>query len=197
MAVWEKARGAGGRFATSRAPSNPSCTVDLGAQAGFPQPHQHETLIFAVSLAIPRGGRWLPVPGSSLSWTAPACRPQPGSDISLSFSVLCIASTCYWTSRQVKGHRHGDGGDHFVAPQGASSLVKHFLKQSNADTTFGRRVAEVSILLAKKFLSFAFKILATEDGRWRVKSECGQEAEFDAVIVATTFFGCLLGQQLV
>ena len=41
------------------------------------------------------------------------------------------------------------------------------------------------------------KILATEDGRWRVKSECGQEAEFDAVIVATTFFGCLLGQQLV
>ena len=45
--------------------------------------------------------------------------------------------------KQVKGHRHGDGGDHFVAPQGASSLVKHFLKQSNADTTFGRRVAEV------------------------------------------------------
>ena len=84
-----------------------------------------------------------------------------------------------------------------MAPQGASSLVKHFLKQSNADTTFGRRVAEVSILLAKKFLSFAFKILATEDGRWRVKSECGQEAEFDAVIVATTFFGCLLGQELV
>ena len=116
--------------------------------------HIRETLIFAVSLAIPRGGRWLPVPGSSLSWTAPACRPQPGSDISLSFSVLCIASTCYWTSRQVKGHRHGDGGDHFVAPQGASSLVKHFLKQSNADTTFGRRVAEVSILLAKKILEF-------------------------------------------
>ena len=46
--------------------------------------HTCETLIFAVSLAIPRGGRWLPVPGSSLSWTAPACRPQPGSDISLS-----------------------------------------------------------------------------------------------------------------
>ena len=43
--------------------------------------------------------------------------------------------------------------------------------------------------LQKKILSFAFKILATEDGRWRVKSECGQEAEFDAVIVATAFFG--------
>ena len=41
----------------------------------------------------------------------------------------------------------------------------------------------------QKNLDFAFKILATEDGRWRVKSECGQEAEFDAVIVATAFFG--------
>ena len=47
--------------------------------------------------------------------------------------------------------------------------------------------------LQKKFLSFAFKILATEDGRWRVKSECGQEAEFDAVIVATTFFWVSFG----
>ena len=37
------------------------------------------------------------------------------------------------------------------------------------------------------------KILATEDGRWRVKSECGQEAEFDAVIVATTFFWVSFG----
>ena len=27
--------------------------------------------------------------------------------------------------------------------KGASSLVKHFLQQSNADTSFGRRVAEV------------------------------------------------------
>jgi len=130
VAVWEKARGAGGRFATSRAPSNPSCTVDLGAQYLSPSPEE--------------------VGGSQYQALLSAGLLQP---VDLN---------------RVKGHRHGDGGDHFVAPQGASSLVKHFLKQSNADTTFGRRVAE---------------ILATEDGRWRVKSECGQEAEFDAVVV--------------
>lgn len=30
--IWEKARGAGGRFSTSRSPHNPKCTADLGAQ---------------------------------------------------------------------------------------------------------------------------------------------------------------------
>lgn len=30
--IWEKARGAGGRFSTSRSPHNPNCTADLGAQ---------------------------------------------------------------------------------------------------------------------------------------------------------------------
>ena len=47
----------------------------------------------------------------------------------------------------MNGHRHNEGGEHFVAPKGASSLVKHFFQQSNADTSFGRRVAEVWIEL--------------------------------------------------
>lgn len=32
VVVWDKARGAGGRMATSRSPNNSECTVDLGAQ---------------------------------------------------------------------------------------------------------------------------------------------------------------------
>ncbi|XP_075072498.1 renalase isoform X2 [Mixophyes fleayi] len=32
LVVWDKARGAGGRMSTSRSPSDPNCTVDLGAQ---------------------------------------------------------------------------------------------------------------------------------------------------------------------
>ncbi|KAM5140734.1 renalase isoform 2-T2 [Mantella aurantiaca] len=32
LVVWDKARGAGGRMSTSRCPSDPKCTVDLGAQ---------------------------------------------------------------------------------------------------------------------------------------------------------------------
>jgi len=130
VAVWEKARGAGGRFATSRAPSNPACTVDLGAQYLSPSPEEA------------RGSQYQALLSAGLL--------QP-VDLSL-----------------VKGHRHGEGGEHFVAPKGASSLVKHFLQQSNAETSFGRRVAE---------------ILETDTGRWRVKSECGLEAEFDAVVV--------------
>jgi len=30
--IWDKARGAGGRFSTSRSPNNDQCKVDLGAQ---------------------------------------------------------------------------------------------------------------------------------------------------------------------
>uniref|UniRef100_A0A8C8SDA0 Renalase, FAD dependent amine oxidase n=1 Tax=Pelusios castaneus TaxID=367368 RepID=A0A8C8SDA0_9SAUR len=32
VVLWDKARGAGGRMATSRSPENPRCTADLGAQ---------------------------------------------------------------------------------------------------------------------------------------------------------------------
>ncbi|KAK6487563.1 renalase-like isoform X1 [Huso huso] len=32
IVVWDKARGAGGRMATSRSPNDPTCTADLGAQ---------------------------------------------------------------------------------------------------------------------------------------------------------------------
>ncbi|XP_053548189.1 renalase isoform X2 [Bombina bombina] len=39
VVVWDKARGAGGRMSTSRCPSNPNCTVDLGAQYITVTPH--------------------------------------------------------------------------------------------------------------------------------------------------------------
>lgn len=39
LAIWDKARGAGGRMATSRSPKNSNCTVDLGAQYISATPH--------------------------------------------------------------------------------------------------------------------------------------------------------------
>jgi len=39
VAIWDKARGAGGRMATSRSPKNGNCTVDLGAQYISATPH--------------------------------------------------------------------------------------------------------------------------------------------------------------
>ena len=37
----------------------------------------------------------------------------------------------------------GERTEHFIVPDGMSSLVKHFFKQSGAELNFGRRVAEV------------------------------------------------------
>ena len=38
----------------------------------------------------------------------------------------------------------GERTEHFIVPDGMSSLVKHFFKQSGAELNFGRRVAEVN-----------------------------------------------------
>ncbi|XP_073452453.1 renalase isoform X3 [Aquarana catesbeiana] len=52
LAVWDKAQGAGGRMSTSRCPSDPKCTVDLGAQyitvtSDYAQKHKlfHDELV--------------------------------------------------------------------------------------------------------------------------------------------------------
>ena len=60
-----------------------------------------------------------------------------------------------------------EGGRHFTAPNGMSSVVKHFIRESGAEVQFGRRVAEISELNSK----------------WSVRTECGLEEIFDLVVV--------------
>jgi len=54
ISVWEKAKGTGGRFATSRSPSNPKCYADLGAQyltwsgKTFSQPYFESNIILCL-----------------------------------------------------------------------------------------------------------------------------------------------------
>lgn len=76
------------------------------------------------------------------------------------------------TSR-IEGMRQDseEGGEtrHFVVPDGMSSLVKYFLKQSGADVQFGRRVEEIS----------------EKNSAWRVKTVCGLEDTFDVVVVTS------------
>ncbi|XP_018616631.1 renalase isoform X1 [Scleropages formosus] len=43
IVVWDKARGAGGRMSTSRSPSDPNCTADLGAQYITATPYYAKT----------------------------------------------------------------------------------------------------------------------------------------------------------
>ena len=61
----------------------------------------------------------------------------------------------------------GERTEHFIVPDGMSSLVKHFFKQSGAELNFGRRVAVVD----------------QQDSLWRVRTECGLEDVFDAVVL--------------
>jgi len=61
----------------------------------------------------------------------------------------------------------GERTEHFIVPDGMSSLVKHFFRQSGAELNFGRRVAEVN----------------RRDSLWQVRTECGLEDVFDAVVL--------------
>ena len=129
LTVWEKARGAGGRMATSRAPSCPSCTVDLGAQYLSPSSQEVEGQEYR---ALLEAGVIMPVNLDS-----------------------------------IEGHRHARDSLNFMAPGGASSIVKHFMSKSGAKLEFGRQMTA----------------LEEREGRWRAVSACGQEQQFDAVVI--------------
>jgi len=76
------------------------------------------------------------------------------------------------TSR-IEGMREqgGEEGEtrHFVVPDGMSSLVKYFLRQSGAQVQFGRRVVDIS----------------ERNSSWTVRTVCGLEDLFDVVVVTS------------
>ena len=132
VSVWDKARGAGGRMATSRSKNIPNCSVDLGAQ-------------------------YISATGQYYAAHHEVYRQLEES------KVLVPADT-----NLMKGMRPDKGETrHFTAPAGMSSVVKHFLSQSGAEVEFGRRVAEVTEV----------------DSKWSVRTECGLEDVFDAVVL--------------
>lgn len=61
----------------------------------------------------------------------------------------------------------GEETQHFVVPDGMSSLVKHMFQQSGAELQFQRRVAEINEF----------------EKKWRVRTECGLEDLFDIVVL--------------
>ncbi|XP_038431984.1 renalase isoform X3 [Canis lupus baileyi] len=60
-----------------------------------------------------------------------------------------------------------EGECNFVAPQGVSSIIKHYLKESGADVCFGHRVTRVDL----------------RDDRWEVSTETGRPERFDLVVL--------------
>ncbi|XP_051473027.1 renalase isoform X4 [Apus apus] len=131
LAVWEKARGAGGRMGTSRGARDPACTADLGAQY--------------VTLEAGRAG-----PRGSLS------------EELLSHGILEPLRA------PVEGMVVKEGSCNYVAPQGISSIVKYYLKQSaGADVFYEQHVTHISL----------------RDGKWEVSRKTGPPEQFDIVIL--------------
>uniref|UniRef100_A0A4X2JZL4 Renalase, FAD dependent amine oxidase n=2 Tax=Vombatus ursinus TaxID=29139 RepID=A0A4X2JZL4_VOMUR len=60
-----------------------------------------------------------------------------------------------------------EGDCNFVAPQGISSIVKHYLKESGVEVSYGHRVTEIYL----------------KDDKWEVHKEAGGSELFDIIIL--------------
>ncbi|XP_051838613.1 renalase [Antechinus flavipes] len=60
-----------------------------------------------------------------------------------------------------------EGDRNFVAPQGISTIVKHFLKESGVEVSYGHRVTEIYL----------------KDGKWEVHRDMGGSELFDIIIL--------------
>ncbi|XP_064320618.1 renalase isoform X3 [Phalacrocorax carbo] len=153
IAVWDKARGAGGpgawrgvawrgvawrltgsraggRMSTSRSPRDAACTADLGAQY--------------ITLERERAG-------PRLSF----------------YEELLSHGILKPLTAPIEGMVVKEGSCNYVAPQGISSVVKYYLKQSGADVFYEQHVTHISL----------------RDGKWEVSRKMGPPEQFDIVIL--------------
>ncbi|XP_020656951.3 renalase isoform X1 [Pogona vitticeps] len=130
IVLWDKARGAGGRMATSRGAQDPKCTADLGAQYVTRGPEHAEA-------------------------------HQRFYEDLLSHGVLKPLTV------PVDGMMMKEGAENFVTPQGISSIVKHYLKESGADIFYDHHVTQIYL----------------KNGKWEVCTNTGSSDKFDIVIL--------------
>ncbi|XP_062436120.1 renalase isoform X2 [Rhea pennata] len=67
----------------------------------------------------------------------------------------------------IKGMVVKEGSRNYMAPQGISSVVKYYLKQSGADVFYEHHVTQISL----------------RDGKWEVSRKMGSPEQFDIVIL--------------
>ena len=101
----------------------------------------------------------------------------------LESGVLAPANTSAIHGMREERLAEGEATRHFVAPDGMSSLVKHFFKLSGAELNFGRRVAEVIKVSQMMMTKYALAMCPQGEDVWRVRTECGLEDVFDAVVL--------------
>ncbi|XP_072725520.1 renalase isoform X6 [Ciconia boyciana] len=130
IAVWDKARGAGGRMSTSRSARDAACTADLGAQY----------ITLETERAAPRRSFYEEL---------------------LSHGILKPLTA------PIEGMVVKEGSYNYMAPQGIFSVVKYYLKQSDADVFYEQHVTRISL----------------RDGKWEVSRKMGPPEQFDIVIL--------------
>eukprot|EP00076_Gallus_gallus_P003293 NP_001186528.1 renalase precursor [Gallus gallus] len=116
-------------------------------------PHEHEPQ---------RAGRRLHCPTCARSTSAGA-RVRAGSfyEELLSHGILKPLSA------RIEGLVEKEGSCDYVAPQGISSVVKYFLRQSGADVFYEHHVTHITL----------------RDGKWEVSRKMGSPELFDVVIL--------------
>ncbi|XP_045295407.1 renalase isoform X4 [Leopardus geoffroyi] len=67
----------------------------------------------------------------------------------------------------IEGMIMKEGDCNFVAPQGLSSIVKHYLKESGAEVSFRHRVTQINL----------------RNDKWEVSKETGSPERFDIVVL--------------
>ncbi|XP_064118040.1 renalase-like isoform X1 [Macrobrachium nipponense] len=131
LILWDKARGAGGRMATSRNPQDGKTSVDLGAQY--------------------------------ISAT-----PEYSKLHSAYYEELIGAGILAPLTSHIEGMREtGEHTNHYVTPQGVSSIVKHFMKSANMDVRYGHHVNRIDL----------------SGNKWNVETKEGAADTFDAVVL--------------
>merc|ERR1711976_72429 len=65
-------------------------------------------------------------------------------------------------------NQYSEGTEHYVTPKGIGSLLKHFLKKSNADIQFGQLLKDLSV---------------TPEGKWCASADTGKSSTFDCVVL--------------
>jgi len=200
VTVLDKGRGAGGRMSTSRATKEAMdkanyCSADLGAQYFTAMENQWNSEAVSIHRAIYdellEAGIFKPLNGqienddydySKQKWTAPNVPKslQNGTHIleRSSFEIyrrlLCISNqggTAFPSMKfPVYEFSSIDELKHFVATNGSSSVVKHFLNKSNNTTIkFNETIESIS--------------LSEDKTCWHVTTKEGLTADFDGIVL--------------
>lgn len=160
VTVLDKGRGAGGRMSTSRATKEAMdkanyCSADLGAQYFTAMENQWNSEAVSIHRAI-----------YDELLEAGIFKPLNGQIENDDYDY----SKQKWTAPNVPKSLQNDELKHFVATNGSSSVVKHFLNKSNNTTIkFNETIESIS--------------LSEDKTCWHVTTKEGLTADFDGIVL--------------